>query len=58
MIFRGITADGKPNTTSIFASGLNEPFGIAFYPPGPNPQWLYIGNTECGGALPLTKTEI
>jgi glucose/arabinose dehydrogenase len=46
MIFRGITADGKPNTTSIFASGLNEPFGIAFYPPGPHPNWLYIGNTN------------
>lgn len=22
------------------------PFGIAFYPPGPNPQWVYIGNTD------------
>jgi len=28
---------------SVFASGLNYPFGIAFYPPGPDPQWLYIG---------------
>ncbi len=46
MIFRGITADGKPQTTSIFASGLNQPFGIAFYPEGPNPQWVYIGNTN------------
>jgi glucose/arabinose dehydrogenase/cytochrome c5 len=46
MIFRGIAADGKPKTTSIFASGLNEPFGIAFYPPGPDPKWLYIGNTN------------
>ena len=46
MIFRGITADGKPKTTSLFASGLNEPFGIAFYPPGPDPKWLYIGNTN------------
>ncbi len=46
MIFRGITADGKPQTTSVFASGLNQPFGIAFYPAGPNPQWVYIGNTN------------
>ena len=29
---------------STFASGLGGPFGIAFYPTGPNPQWLYIGN--------------
>ncbi|HEY1980870.1 MAG TPA: sorbosone dehydrogenase family protein [Xanthobacteraceae bacterium] len=31
---------------SVFASGLGYPFGIAFYPPGPDPQWVYIGNTD------------
>ena len=41
----------RPNGTtaaqpSVFASGLNYPFGIAFYPPGPDPQWVYIGNTN------------
>ena len=45
-IFRGIGSDGKPQKKSTFASGLREPFGIAFYPPGDNPQWLYIGNTD------------
>ena len=45
-IFRGVTADGKPQTVSVFASGLHDPFGIAFYPPGNNPKWLYIGNTN------------
>lgn len=44
--FRGITRDGKAQQMEVFASGLKEPFGIAFYPPGPNPQWLYIGNTN------------
>ena len=34
-IFRGMTKDGKPEQMAVFASGLNEPFGIAFYPPGP-----------------------
>jgi glucose/arabinose dehydrogenase len=29
----------------VFASGLKEPYGIAFYPPGPDPQWMYVGNT-------------
>src|SRR5271167_2185628 len=37
-IFRGITGDGKPKQTEIFATGLRGPYGIAFYPPGPNPQ--------------------
>ena len=44
-VFRGIGADGKPGQSEVFASGLSQPFGIAFYPPGPDPQWLYIGNT-------------
>jgi glucose/arabinose dehydrogenase len=45
-VFRGIGADSKPQQVQVFASGLNRPYGIAFYPPGPNPQWLYIGDTD------------
>ena len=45
-VFRGITADGKPEESAIFASGLKRPYGIAFYPPGPDPEWIYIGNTN------------
>jgi glucose/arabinose dehydrogenase len=45
-VFRGMGADGKPQQTSVFAEGLHEPFGIAFYPAGPNPQWVYIGDTD------------
>lgn len=45
-IFRGIGKDGKPVQAGIFATGLNLPFGIAFYPLGPNPQWVYVGNTD------------
>jgi glucose/arabinose dehydrogenase len=45
-VFRGMTSDGKPEQMQIFASGLNRPYGIAFYPPGPDPQWIYIGNTN------------
>jgi glucose/arabinose dehydrogenase len=39
-------ADGmsKPSQTEVFASGLNGPFGIAFYPAGPNPHYIYIAN--------------
>ena len=45
-IFRGLAKDGKPEQVSTFSTGLKQPFGIAFYPPGPNPQWLYVGNTN------------
>src|SRR3984885_11685423 len=42
-VFRGISADGKPQQTETFAKDLKQPYGIAFYPPGPEPQWVYIG---------------
>ena len=30
---------------SVFATGLQRPFGVNFYPVGPNPQYIYVGNT-------------
>jgi glucose/arabinose dehydrogenase len=44
-IFRGTTADGKPQQSSVFAT-FPQAFGINFYPPGPNPQWVYVSNTS------------
>jgi glucose/arabinose dehydrogenase len=43
-VFRG-TAGGKPQSAETFATGLEQPFGMAFYPPGSDPKWLYVGNT-------------
>jgi len=45
-VFRGLGADGKFAQTDEFASGLKLPFGLAFYPPGPNPQYVYVGDTD------------
>jgi glucose/arabinose dehydrogenase/mono/diheme cytochrome c family protein len=57
-VFRGITADGKPEQAEIFATGLNRPFGINFYPPGPDPQWIYIGNTDSVVRFPYQKGDL
>jgi glucose/arabinose dehydrogenase len=46
MVFRGVGSDGKPKQVSTFADDLSQPFGINFYPAGPNPKWIYIGNTD------------
>lgn len=43
-VFRGMSEDGKAEQMQIFASGMKRPYGIAFYPPGPDPQWVYIGS--------------
>jgi len=53
-VFRGMTKEGKPKQKAVFLTGLNQPYGIAFYPPGAksstkgssDPQWIYIGSTD------------
>ena len=42
------TTDGgaRPGSAAVFASGLNLPFGIAFWPPGPAPRFVYVGETN------------
>jgi glucose/arabinose dehydrogenase len=45
-VFRGNSPEGKPLQAEIFASNLRQPFGIAFYPPGPNPEYVYVANTD------------
>jgi glucose/arabinose dehydrogenase/mono/diheme cytochrome c family protein len=42
-VFRGMGSDGKPEQMQVFAGGMKRPYGIAFYPPGAEPQWVYIG---------------
>jgi glucose/arabinose dehydrogenase len=44
-VFRDADNDGKPDVNQVFATGLSRPFGIAFYPPGPEPTHVYVGNT-------------
>jgi glucose/arabinose dehydrogenase len=44
-ILRGMK-DGHPAVNEVYATGLRQPFGLAFYPNGPNPKYLYVGNTD------------
>ena len=40
-------ADGRSAAASVvFADGLDQPFGIAFWPPGPAPRYVYVGETN------------
>lgn len=41
-VFRAADGAGKPAQEEVFAAGLHGPFGIAFHPAGPDPQWIYI----------------
>ena len=57
-VFRGITSAGKPRESQVFAAGLKQPYGIAFYPPGPNPQWIYVGNTDSVVRFPYRNGDL
>jgi glucose/arabinose dehydrogenase len=43
---------------STFAFDLHGPFGIAFYPAGPDPQWLYVGNTDSVVRFPYRNGDL
>jgi glucose/arabinose dehydrogenase len=45
-VYRIPSGSGRPVKSDVYASGLNKPFGIAFYPLGPNPEWVYVANTD------------
>lgn len=49
---------GKPAVNQVFASGLHQPFGIAFYPLGPNPQWIYIADSNRVVRFPYKSGEV
>ena len=45
-ILRDAPGTGAVQMTSVFVEGLRQPFGIAFYPAGPNPKYVYVANTD------------
>jgi glucose/arabinose dehydrogenase len=45
-VLRIPAGSAKPERNEVFASGLSQPYGIAFYPLGPNPKWVYIANDD------------
>jgi len=42
-VLRGTKPDGKAATIEKFATGLDHPFGIAFFP-AIDPKWVYVGS--------------
>lgn len=58
-VLRDTMATGKPNQTEIFADhGMTDPFGIALYPSGPDPQFLYVANTNGIARFPYRNGDL
>ena len=48
----------RPERMETFAARLNEPFGLAFYPPGEDPQWLYVANINAVLRFPYRNGDV
>lgn len=45
-VLRAASGSGKPVKNEVFATGLSQPYGIAFYPLGSSPEWVYVANSD------------
>jgi glucose/arabinose dehydrogenase len=45
-VLRAADGASAPSASKVFAARLDGPFGIAFYPLGPDPHWVYVANTD------------
>ena len=45
LIFRAKDGASKPDASEVYAEGLKQPFGIAFFPVD-DPRWLYVANAD------------
>jgi glucose/arabinose dehydrogenase len=57
-VFRGINARGQPSRSEIFADQLKKPYGIAFYPQGAHPRWVYVADTEAVRRFPYRNGDL
>jgi glucose/arabinose dehydrogenase len=57
-VLRADDGADAPSQNQIFASGLDHPFGLAFYPPGNNPQWLYVANHNSVVRIPYRTGDL
>jgi len=57
-VFRGISEHGKAERVEIFATGLKQPFGIAFYPLGANPKYVLFANTDSVVRFPYQNGDL
>jgi glucose/arabinose dehydrogenase len=65
-VLRAADGAASPSIDQVFAGDLDGPFGIAFYPPGPAPQYVYVANNNSvvrfpyrpGDLAPRGKAEI
>jgi len=57
-VMRAADGASAPSLSEVFADGLTGPFGIAFYPAGADPQWIYVANNNSVVRFPYRNGDI
>ena len=57
-IFRAADGATSPQQTEAFVTGLRLPFGIAFWPPGPDPQFVYVAENNAVVRFPYRSGDL
>jgi glucose/arabinose dehydrogenase len=57
-VYRVPEGSAEPAEESVFASDLTRPYGIAFYPPGPKPEWVYVANSDSVVRFPYRNGDL
>ena len=57
-VFRAADGADTPSVNQIFAEGLDRPFGMAFYPSGNHPKWLYVANNNSIVRIPYQNGDL
>lgn len=48
----------KADTTTVFATGLSRPYGMALWPAGANPKYLYVANVNSIVRFPYSVGDV
>jgi glucose/arabinose dehydrogenase len=57
-VMRTVDGAATPERSEVFAGNLEGPFGIAFYPPGGDPQFVYVANTASVVRFPYRNGDL
>lgn len=57
-VLRFVSGEDKPANNIVFVDGLDRPYGIAFYPPGPHPRYVYIATESAVLRYPYSSGEL
>jgi glucose/arabinose dehydrogenase len=58
LVFRAPATPGAALRQEVFAENLKQPYGLAFYPAGPTPRFLYVGEAHQVVRFPYARGDV